>query len=257
MRFNLKDIWDKVKNSKRAKALLMFFVVLPLVSIICGSIIAKKIIIPITNKSIEGKNQDTEAVTINNHIYNYYYVQTGVFTNQENAKMLKKELNRNEIDSAIVKDKDVYRVIVSISYKDEFEDLKKRLKELKIDYIVKEVKINSIINNGKELQVINKYIEQISDVLYKQIDMYYSKDLEQDDKNLQNIIQLMKNMAMNNIDNKIEENFKTCNNIIIKDVENFTANKQKGAKESMLENLANEIFTIKSFYDFVSQYYIN
>lgn len=256
MRFNVKDIWNKVKNSKRIKILLMFLVVLPLVSAICGSIIAKKIIIPITNKNLEVENQELKAVAINNHIYNYYYIQTGVFTNEENAKMLKRELKRNKIDSAVAKDKDVYRVVVSISYKDEFDDLKKRLKELKIDYIVKEIKISSIINNDQKLQAINKYIEQISDVLCNQIDMYYSKDLEQDGLNLYNIKQTMKNIEMNNIDKKIEEKFKAYNNIIIMDIENFIENKQKGAKESMLENLADEIFTIKSFYDFISQNYI-
>lgn len=79
MRVYLRNIIDKIKSSSKIKIILMFVILLPFISIICGSIIAKYIIIPATNKNTVDKKVKVVSVIKNNHIYNYYYMQAGVF----------------------------------------------------------------------------------------------------------------------------------------------------------------------------------
>lgn len=254
MRVYLRNIIDKIKSSSKIKIILMFVILLPFISIICGSIIAKYIIIPATNKNTVDKKVKVVSVIKNNHIYNYYYMQAGVFASEQNANVLKNMLKNNEINSAVVKDNDSYRVIIAISYNDEFEDIKQKLKNIKLDYIVKEIKLYDIDDKEQNLYEINKYIEKITDIINNQIDIYYGRKNEVDFNKSSEVNDMMEQISKSDIDKKILGNLKTNNSIIIKSIENFKTCMQEDLKSDMLKNLANELFALKNFYDSISQY---
>lgn len=145
-------------------------------------------------------------------------------------------LKNNEINSAVVKDNDSYRVIIAISYNDEFEDIKQKLKNIKLDYIVKEIKLYDIDDKEQNLYEINKYIEKITDIINNQIDIYYGRKNEVDFNKSSEVNDMMEQISKSDIDKKILGNLKTNNSIIIKSIENFKTCMQEDLKSDMLKS---------------------
>lgn len=258
MKLMFRQIFSKVKSSKKIKAIIMFTVVLPIAALVFGSILAKCFIIPITKKDSVQVKEPSISVNTNNHIYNIYYFQTGVFTSKANAEMLKKALKGVNIDCTVVKDKDIYRVIAGISDKNDFEDLKKKFKDLKYDYVVKEISLN-LTEKNDDTEII-KYFKSVKSIIENQIKLSYvnsnsaSENLLEDIKKENEILKELSNKLINSdLDKKTMDNFKTNNEIIIQNIDKYLIFMKKNEKQSVLENLANEIFSVKSLYDFIGQ----
>ncbi|SKA94469.1 Sporulation related domain-containing protein [Caloramator quimbayensis] len=259
MNLMYRQILSKVKSSKKIKAILMFTVVLPIAAIVFGSILAKCFIIPITKKEPKQEKETVVSANTNNHIYNIYYFQSGVFTSKANAEMLKKVLKEVNVDCAVVKDKDIYRVIAGISDNNDFEDLKNKFKNLKYDYVVKEIPLN-LAENSDDAELI-EYIKSVKSIIECQIKLSYINNYNSDTDNLLAEInkenEILKELSIkimnSDLDKKTIDYFKATNDIIIQNIDKYLIFMKKNQKESVLENLANEIFSIKSLYDFIGQ----
>ncbi|MCX7883860.1 MAG: SPOR domain-containing protein [Caloramator sp.] len=263
MKYTLTQVLNKLKGSKNVKIIIMFVVVLPLFAIVFGNILARYVIIPLSNNDLKKTKKAVNVINTNNHIYNVYYIQMGVFTNKANAEVLKKALIDLGINCVIVKDNDIYRIIAGISEKDDFTELKKKFKEFKYDYIIKECFIGIIDNDDDIAMMINEYIKNVINIIKYQIVFINSDSKKMDNdiiENMKNYTELLKQTAnkINNskADKKIIGNFKVSNEMIIQNLEKYIICLEKNDKISGFENLANELFLLKSLYDFISQSYI-
>ncbi|HBG39644.1 MAG TPA: hypothetical protein DDW58_10510, partial [Clostridiaceae bacterium] len=146
-----------------------FFILLPLLAIIIGAGISKKIITPWIKNNTGGVSQPN----IKYDGTNFYVVQAGVFTNENNARLLSGSINENGFKSIVICDKSLYRIIINIfSEKSKSEETRNNLKALGYDCIINEVDINSLYFQNFDKKHMNQYINLISSIINLQVNIW-------------------------------------------------------------------------------------
>lgn len=135
---------NKFTFGEKEKILVAFLLVIPMISILIGWSFSKWML-----KTNQHSNQVTPAFKISKTIDNkkIYYLQVGVFSNENNAIAMIKSLENVGISSSYYKDKDIFRIITNFSTNVvSLEEQKKILSEKGYNCIIKEL---NILNKGE------------------------------------------------------------------------------------------------------------
>lgn len=137
---------NKITFGEKEKILVAFLLVIPTISILIGWSFSKWIV-----KINQHSNQPIQAYKTIKNIENkkIYYLQVGVFSNENNAIAMIKSLENVGISSCYYKEKDIYRIITNISTNQtSLEEQKKNLSENGYNCIIKELNIKSSENEN-------------------------------------------------------------------------------------------------------------
>lgn len=158
MKYTRLEIYRGISNSK-VKLVIGFFIVIPVIAVISGSIISK-VLIPDKQNLNTVQNEDKPLVVINQNItrdYSVYFLQAGAFIGKNNAEKLRNAIKRDDIIPVVVQDEDIYRVIIRISDNRDII-LNERDKLQNINY-------NCLINEFKFAGIENESPEQSEDII--------------------------------------------------------------------------------------------
>lgn len=140
---------NKVAFGEKEKILIAFLLVIPMISILVGWSFSKLVV-----KTSNPTNKSEKAVKVSKKIDNkrIYYLQVGVFSNQNNAMAMIKSLENVGISSYYYKDKDIFRIVTNFSTNDaSLEEQKKLLSEKGYNCIIKEFNIEKDNNYKVDL----------------------------------------------------------------------------------------------------------
>jgi hypothetical protein len=210
MKYTRLEIYKGISNSK-LKTLLGFFILIPVIAVITGSIITR-IFIP-NNKVINYTENEDKTIVVSNQNttinYKIYFLQAGAFINKNNADVLKDAIKRDVIDPVVVEDETIYRVIIDLSDNKEFLTQKKdKLQTLGYSCLINEFTFASIGSaENEEIKNTNKLIETVVDIIKLQV------KLNSDFTNLDTTnLEILKNYKVKLNDNYIElAKFNTSN----------------------------------------------
>lgn len=212
-----------------------FFILLPLLAIIIGAGISKKIITP----WIKNNTGEVSQSNIKYDITNFYVVQAGVFTNENNAKSLSGLINENGFKSIVICDKSLYRIIINIfSEKSKSEETKNNLKALGYDCIINEVGMNSLYFQNFDKKDMKQYINLISSNINLQVNIWDSQKANSEliseyKKNMDSIMALNGNTRDDSIKKFLDISNKYFNEI------------KEGKYENCLNYISEEMFILK------------
>lgn len=201
----------KYRKKQKNRRMIVLFVVAPLISIILGWSITKKIIIPYLNKdsiAIENKSQNKHLTEKGLKQINLYNIELARFDTLEESETFLKQINEENV-FAYVSKLDNYVIYTSLSFE------KKVVEDnlIKIREKYSEAKINSINIETKNLSVDNveknilKEIKQSINLLnnsYKEEMSFFARDITEID--------------FNEVKNKINEN----NKKLVKQVNSYS-----------------------------------
>lgn len=259
MKYTRLEIYKGISNSK-LKTILGFFILIPLIAVIAGSIITK-LFIPNSSTSNHTQNEYEPIIVVSNNInmsYNMFFLQAGAFISKSNAEVLKNAIKNDDFDPVVIEDDSIFRVIIDISdNKELLLEKKDKLQELGYNCLVNEFNFSSIEELGnKEIEYINKFINttveiiklqcKISDDIQKlntnNIDMLNKYIIELSD----NYIELEK-LNSYNIIKPFKSNLENLTNEYIKGYEAKDLNQCKrttGQQVILLSNLLKEVSQI-------------
>jgi len=213
-----------------------FFILLPLLAIIIGAGISKKIITP----WIKNSTGEVSQPNIKYDVTNFYIVQAGVFTNENNAKLLSESINENGFKSIVICDKGLYRIIINIfTEKSKPEEIRNNLKALGYDCIINEVDINSLYFQNFDKKHMKQYINLISSIINLQVNIWEgqkanSELISEYKKNMNSIMALSGNTKDDSVKKFLDISNKYFNEI------------KEGKYENCLNYISEEIFILKN-----------
>lgn len=213
-----------------------FFVLLPLLAIIIGACISKKIIAP----WIKNSDGEVSQPNIKYDATSFYVVQAGVFINEDNAKLLSGSINENGFKSIVICDKSLYRIIINISpEKSKSEEIKNNLKALGYDCIINEVDINSLYFQNFDKKNMKQYINLISSIINLQVNIWEgqktnSELISEYKKDMDSIMALNDNIKDDSVKSFLNISNKYFNEI------------KEGKYENCLNYISEEIFILKN-----------
>jgi hypothetical protein len=250
MKYTRLEIYKGISNSK-LKTLLGFFILIPVIAVITGSIITR-IFIPNEKSNNFTEYEDKTIVVSNQNTtidYKIFFLQAGAFISKNNADVLKDAIKRDDIDPVVIEDDTIYRVIIDLSDNKEFLTQKKdKLQTLGYNCLINEFAFASIESvENEEIKNTNNLIETVVDIIKLQV------KLNNDFTNLDtNNLEILKNYIVELNDKYIElekfnissllktfkDNFEQYTNDYIKSYENRVLNicQQKTADQVLIFN---------------------
>ncbi|MDF2673942.1 MAG: hypothetical protein K0R09_2207 [Clostridiales bacterium] len=168
MKYTRLEIYKGISNSK-LKTILGFFILIPLIAVITGSIITK-IFIPNSSTANYSQNEYEPIVVASNNTtrtYKIFFLQAGAFISKSNAEVLKNAIKNNDFDPVVIEDDSIFRVVIDISdNKDLITQKKDKLQELSYNCLVNEFDFSSIEESGnQEIEYINKFINNSVEIV--------------------------------------------------------------------------------------------
>ncbi|KNF09472.1 hypothetical protein CLPU_3c02510 [Gottschalkia purinilytica] len=285
-------IRKKKKYKKKEKNILLiaFFIIIPIISVIGGDIMAKKVIVPVISKwlpknkdnNIKNKNNIQTNTKVGNNksdeerkqnrdklksIYiegfELYNIGIGSFSDIDSARKELKKLNNKKLLGYISKF-DSYKVYTEISF--EKQNVKDSFLKIKKEY--KDATLNTIYIKKKELQYYDyeeKYINKMQEVV-RSINQVYKEELDlwrkaMDDSEINNLkSKLDKNTEI--IDSKIKEvssdthseDLKKIRNVLeihLKNRKNVLVSFDIKSKESIKKSYSG---FMRAFFDYINYY---
>lgn len=181
MKYTRLEIYKGISNSK-IKIIICFFIVIPLIAVLSGSIITR-ILIPREQLISSNTKVDEPSITSSqNTSYNYkiFFLQAGAFISRNNADVLKNAIKRDDISPVIIQDDEIYRVIINVSdNKSILTEEKDKLQTLGYNCLISEFDFISIDkSDNEEIVKINKCIKICVDMIKLQIQINDSSKLE-------------------------------------------------------------------------------
>lgn len=262
MKYTRLEIYKGISNSK-LKLILGFFIVIPVIAVLSGSLISK---IFITDKTSINtiQNEDKSLIVVNQSVksdYKIYFLQAGAFMSEDNGESLRNAIKREDISPVVIQDDDIYRVIIQISdNKDLITRERDKLINLNYNCLINEFKFVSIEpSSGDETEKINKFIGTSVNIiggLLKLTNNLPQKDSDQ----LENIKEYCLNL--NGIYTELEkinsttqlknfkQRFEQYTNEYVKGYEN-------GDEDECTKNIGQIVLLLSSYYKEIVQKYIN
>lgn len=213
MRYTRLEI-RRINLSERDKTIFAFFVVIPLMSIFLGWAINKMVITPAYSQKIGKQNAYTSNNINQIQVENkkIYFIQLGVFSSEENAKVMIDTLKKAKVASYYYKDDEIFRVITDLTTNKNYANKRKEeLDKNGYNCMVKEFDL-------KNDKLKNKQYNDLHKLLVYQIDLKDGQTTEEEYKiNFKNfynkykddesIIKIMKYVDIynNGIKNKKQE----------------------------------------------------
>lgn len=256
MKYTRLEIYKGISNSK-IKIILVFFILIPVIAVLAGSIISKIFITSKQTISLSQNMDEPSIAAIQSSSYNYkvFLLQAGAFMSQKNAEVLKEAIKRDDITPVVIEDDEIYRVIINLSDdKELIIEEKNKLQTLGYNCLINEFIFVSIDEPDNEvIEKTNKYIKISADIIKLQLeinDSFFQKDT--------NRIEALKkyNVDLNNSYLKLEKinavsilkafksNFEQFENDYIKGYENGDLNKCRqttGQQVLLLNNYYKEV----------------
>lgn len=227
--------------------LLAFFILVPLLAISFGKIAAAYFIVPY----IQQKTQTTQYTANIGTSYQseYFLLQAGVFTNNENAKILQRGIDSIHNGVCIINDKDSYRVIVDVSEdKNKIEELEKKLMDSGYGCIKSSMlfKKNNDTADYEPANLTIDLLESEKELIIKEPSDKLTEDIKQKKENLKTAYENLKATESN------ESKFKNDGNYyenILKSTDKIIAEAVNKNKSIIKEEFVNQLFYFKNIYD--------
>ena len=230
--------------------LLAFFILVPLLAISFGKIAAAYFIVPY----IQQKTQTTQYTANIGTSYQseYFLLQAGVFTNNENAKILQKGINSINNGVCIINDKDSYRVIVDVSEdKRKIEELEKKLMDSGYGCI-KSSMLFKKSNAAADYEPVNLTIDLLDcekELILKENSDKSPEDIKQKKEHLKTVYE---NLKSTESDDSKSKNINYYENIL-KSTDKIIAEAGNKNKSIIKEEFLNQLFSFKNIYDSITQ----
>lgn len=205
MKYTRLEIYKGISNSK-LRIIFGFFILIPLIAVISGSIISR-LFITEEKQIISIQNEDNPIMTTNKNTklnYKIFFLQAGAFMGKNNAESLKNSIKNDSVDPVVIEDDDIYRVTIQISDdKDLIIQDKDKLQALGYNCLINEFNFASIDSSGdEEIETINKLVNSSVEII--KITLKINNNFEK--KDLNNIGTLREYiLELNNIYNELEK----------------------------------------------------
>ncbi|WP_041701550.1 hypothetical protein [Gottschalkia acidurici] len=222
----------RIKSYKRKEKyilVIMFFLIAPLVSIVFGKIVSKRIIVPYissnTEKAKESANNNVDKVEKIAELdeLDLYNIEVKEFLDLPSAEDFLNKLNLDGILGYVSKSNNKYKVFTSITFnKKEVEDQLKKIKEKYPNSKIKSIRIQGkqldINESDKEVvnttNLINKiYIEELSmwqknmsEANYEEIKIKMNKNNTEIEKSIEKYSDKINNDDLKNLYSILKEN---------------------------------------------------
>lgn len=272
MKYTRLEIRRSVSSSK-LKFILEFFVVIPIIAIVAGSIITKVFIAPQTMRTA---NTPTGAVaTVNlsdnqknnliiNGKYKLFVLQAGAFISKKNADILQNGIKSKGMNAFVIKDLDVFRVIIDSSQdKNLLMEKKDKLKSEGYECLINEIDFGSSLGTGTEEEtVIKDYVDSVMNILAVEIKLKDgigetgTADLDEFISSTENVNEKYKNISGANVNTKIMPAITAFNDKFVKGSENFKIGFEKKDTYMCQQNAAEQALIFNSFYKAIIQTFV-
>lgn len=176
MKYTRLEIYKGISNSK-LKTILGFFILIPVIAVMAGSIITR-IFIP-TEKALNSTEYEDKTIVVSNQNttidYKIFFLQAGAFISKNNANVLRDAIKRDDINPVVVEDNTIYRVIIDLSDNKEYLAQKKdKLQALSYNCLINEFSFISIESaENEEIEKTNKFIEAAVDIIKLELEVNY------------------------------------------------------------------------------------
>ena len=258
MKYTRLEIYKGISNSK-FKTILGFFILIPVIAVIAGSIITR-ILIP-TEETINYTQYEDKTIVVSSQNttidYKIFTLQAGAFISKNNADILKSAIKRDDINPVVVEDDTIYRVVINLSDNKEFLAQKRdKLKDLGYNCLINEYSFASIESaENDEIEKTNKFIEAAIDTIKLQLEL--NNDFTQwDINNLEGIKN--NNVKLNDSYIGLEKiNTSSLLKTFKKSFEQYTNDYMKNYENRVLDicqqNTAEQVLLLNDFYKEVCQ----
>lgn len=250
MRYTRMEI-SKNTSSAYYRIILEFFIIIPIVATILGSLITKTLIIPYFNKNISsGKTSEgivSKPIIIGKE-YTVSMLQAGVFLNKSNAETLVKGLASKSQNAFLAQDDDSFRIIMEISENRAIlEEKQKSISSSGYSCLIRDYGIYIKNQNGQENKSLDKYKYELACLI--KLEFQYKEALSQNKEfnlvliknNIQSIEKEYNNIKESGISKEKFEGINKYHNEILKlGNEIVSINDLK----ELLPRLANQIILI-------------
>jgi hypothetical protein len=206
MKYTRLEINNRFFTDKH-NTLFWFFIIIPLFSIVFGGLSVKLFISPYiksyTQKVSVVPDTKVKDIVEKRVINQIYFLQAGVFSNKDNAQVLKKAIQEKGFSPFVVHDMDKFKVVIGFSEnKDTLSNDRDKLNMVGFTSIINSLNYTELVDNGKgDKKSIVNYIKCLNNLLVIQIEL--SKRVKSDN----NIDKSLINTEMNNL----SQNFKILN----------------------------------------------
>lgn len=155
------EIPGKLLSGKYGTA-IKFFLIIPIVAIISGSLITRLFILPYTGVSKENVNDTALLKQSSSTSFEVSFVQAGVFSSKNNSQTVVNRLNQLGYMSFSVIDGDLYRVIADMSK--DTNTLTSTLNKLKgqgYQCIIKGYNVSLLKEENDDNKLLNIYLSKL------------------------------------------------------------------------------------------------
>lgn len=261
MKYTRLEIYKGITSSK-LRVLIGFFIVIPIIAVISGSIISR-LFIKTEVQTLSSQNQDKPLIAVNIKSkldYKIAFLQAGAFITKSNAETLKNAVKKEDIDPIVIEDGDIYRVIIQISDKnDNISQSKDKLQGLGYNCLINEFNFSTIESSeNEEIEKTNNLIiasVSIIETSLKLIEDFSKKDLNNLEMLKKQLINLNNNytelVKLNSLPqlNLFKNNIDSYTNAYINSYSNDDINECR-------KNLGQMILSLNNYYKELVQRYI-
>lgn len=263
--------------SKRSKLLIEFCIIMPLASIIVGSLVSKVFIFSIqrspvplntsnnikminttkvVNKEATATNANTKKKEIKvQNILSYYYIQGGIYSNYQNGNNALNKLKSIGANGFLMKDKNLYRIVLNVSNnKDVLKDNQEMLKTKGCETLIKQKTL--ITNNQVDSVLEQEYIKTIGKVIECQFNMMYKTSIDRNKSMkgymlaVDNVKTSYKKISEANIDKKNKYQIDQFHSEFIKYINQFDKSFGKNGIEICTRSVTGEVIILDNLYMF-------
>lgn len=261
--------------SKRSKLLIEFCIIIPLASIIIGSLVSKIFIFSmqrnpaplntsnntkitnttkVVNKESTNTNTGKKELKVQN-ILSYYYVQGGIYSSYQNGNDALKKLKSSGINGFLMKDKNLYRVVLDTSNnKAVLKDYQAVLKAKGCETLIKQKNLS--MNNQVDSVFVQDYIKTIGKVIEYQFNMRYKTSVDKNKSRkdymmaVNNIETTYKKISEAGMDKKSKDQIVQFHSKFIRYINQFNKGMEKDDIKVCSQSIAGEVILLNNLYLF-------
>jgi hypothetical protein len=238
-------------SKNTAKNIIIFFALIPVISICIGKMVTGLIVIPYIGKAIQPA-QYTANIEDSNTDSEFYFLQAGVFSSRENADILQRGINNISKSTFIMNDADMFRVIVDISKnKSNLEEIQKSLKTSGYNCIINCVNFsskNAVVSYSANTKTIIDLFELEYNVI---LNIQNNKEVSTEEilKQKSKIIDIYEKLKTDSKENNQVDAAAGKYDLIAKKTDEFIKNCESREINSLKGCISNQLFLFKNVYD--------
>jgi hypothetical protein len=250
-----------------------FFIIIPIIAIVVGSIITKVFIVPRTIQTAKVPTDAVVPVNLNdsqknssiiNGKYNLFVLQAGAFVSKKNADILQNGIKSKGMNAFVIKDLDVFRVIIDITEdKNLLMEKKDKLKPEGYECLINEIDFRNSLGNGTgEEAAIKGYVDSVMNMLAVEIRLkdgigkMGTVDLDEFISSASSVNEKYKNVSNTNVNTKIMPAITAFNDKFVNGVENFKIGFEKKDTYMCQQNAAEQALIFNNFYKAIIQTFV-